>query len=100
MTCPLLLLVGDAERLPDAARSSLAESLAGLTALGRRHLSRAGREAPEEQAHSVLAVGALALARAELDPETSGARLEHSRRAIRSRLGVGPPPAEGGPQAA
>ena len=102
VTCPLPLLVSEAERLPDAARSSFAEGLAGLTALVRRQLSWAGREAPAEEAHSILAelVGALALARAELDPEKSVARLEHSRRAIRSRLGLDPPPAEGGPQAA
>jgi TetR/AcrR family transcriptional repressor of nem operon len=99
-TCPVPLLVGEAERLPDAARSNFAEGLARLTALVQRHLSRAGREAPAQEAHSILAelVGALALARAEPDPEQSDARLEHSRRAIRGRLGLGPPAAEGGPQ--
>jgi TetR/AcrR family transcriptional repressor of nem operon len=99
-TCPVPLLVGEAERLPDAARSNFAEGLAGLTALIRRQLSHAGRQAPEEEAHSILAelVGALALARAEPDPEKSDARLEHSRRAIRGRLGLGPPPPEGRPQ--
>ena len=100
VTCPVPLLVGEAERLPDPARSSFAEGLAGLTAALRRQLSHLGREAPEEEAHSILAelVGALALARAEPDPNRSEARLAHSRRAIRGRLGLGPSQPEGGPQ--
>lgn len=101
VSCPVPLLASEAERLPDAARSSFAEGLAGLTDLVRRQLAHAGREAPEAEAHSILAemVGALALARAEPGPEKSVARLEHSRRAIRARLGLGPLPAERGPQA-
>lgn len=88
--CPLPFLNADAPRLPQAARERFAAGVADLTAMLARDLAELGRAEPEAEAASLLSelVGALALSRADPDPERSALILERSHQAITRRLGL------------
>ncbi|MDB5457941.1 MAG: TetR family transcriptional regulator, partial [Caulobacter sp.] len=88
--CPLPFLSADATRLPDEARAQYARGVAGLTAAIAQRLAALDIADPEGQASSMLAemVGAVALARAEPDPERSDLILTRSRQAVKRRLGL------------
>jgi TetR/AcrR family transcriptional regulator, transcriptional repressor for nem operon len=88
--CPIPVLASDLPHLAKTVRQRFAlgvtrliEALAGL-------LTRFGRERAKEEARSMLSemVGALALARAEPDPQQSNYILEASRRSLKSRFGL------------
>jgi len=88
--CPLPFMAADMPRLAGPARIRFAAGVAELTAAIARSLATIGRRHAQEEASSVLAemAGALALARAEPDPERSEAILRSSRRSIKRRLGL------------
>lgn len=88
--CPLPFLSSDLPRLPEPARLRFSAGVGRLRAALSRALAEIGRADPAADASSMLAemVGALGLARAEADPETSDAILDHTKAAVRSRFGL------------
>lgn len=88
--CPLPALSADVPRLPETARRRFGEGLARLTGALARLAADAGLAEPEAAAASALAemAGALALARAVADPAQCDAILDHTRRAVKRRLGL------------
>jgi TetR/AcrR family transcriptional repressor of nem operon len=88
--CPLPFLSADAPRLPEAARTRFAEGVGHLTEAFAALLKQMGAPEPDAAAASVLAemVGAVALSRAEPDPERADAILAYSRASVMRRLGL------------
>lgn len=89
-SCPLPVLSAEAPRLPGPARDQYAAGAQGVRKVLAKLLEALGRTEAEALASSVLAelVGAVALARAEPDPERSDAILSHSRAQLKARLGL------------
>lgn len=89
--CPLPGLAASLPRLPDAARDRFVLGARRLTEGLAILLARSDRDHAPELAQSAIAelIGALSLARAAPDPEHSQSVLDGSRKAIKSRLGVG-----------
>ncbi|MCD9032479.1 TetR/AcrR family transcriptional regulator [Luteimonas sp. Y-2-2-4F] len=88
--CPLPFLAADAPRLPADVRERLAGGARTMTAHVARHLAALGRSDAEREASSCVAevIGAMVLARAELDRPRSDAMLARSRSAILRRLAL------------
>jgi TetR/AcrR family transcriptional repressor of nem operon len=88
--CPLPFLASDLPRLTEEARRRFAAGVGRLRERLAGQLAELGREDPQADASSMLSelVGALSLARAEPDPATSDAILEHSRTAAKRRFGL------------
>jgi TetR/AcrR family transcriptional repressor of nem operon len=91
--CPLPALSGDVARMAEPARRRFAEGAAGLRQEVAKLLGALGREDAEALASSTVAelVGAILLARAEADRQTSDAILAASREALKRRLGLAAP---------
>ncbi len=90
--CPLPFLAADAPRLPEAVRTRFNLGAAGLIEVVAKLLTEMGRPEPQDLASSVIAeaVGAVALSRAEPDPERADAILDRSRASVKRRLGLEP----------
>ena len=88
--CPLPYLSADAPRMDGASRARFAEGAAQLTDRLAALLAEIGHPDPAATASSLLAemVGALSLARADPDLVRSGAILERSRAALKTRFGL------------
>ena len=88
--CPIPTLAGDLPRLDGAARGRFSEGVAALTAAVATRLEELGHAESQALARSVVAemVGALSLARAELDVEKSNAMLADSRGLVKKRIGI------------
>ena len=88
--CPLPSLSGEMARLPDSARRRFNQGAAHLREALIGLLHEMGKSEPETLAASVMAelVGAMALARTELDRARSDALLAASRTALKTRLGL------------
>jgi TetR/AcrR family transcriptional repressor of nem operon len=88
--CPLPSLSGDLARMPAVARKRFTEGLELLTRSIAKRLAELGKPHPEQLAASMLAemVGAVALARAIVDPAASERILETSRDALKARLAL------------
>ncbi|MDB5480074.1 MAG: TetR family transcriptional regulator [Caulobacteraceae bacterium] len=88
--CPLPYLSADAPRMDPASRARFAEGVAGMTSRLAALIAVSGDPDPAATASSLLAemVGALSLARADPDPARSGAILERSRAALKTRFGL------------
>jgi len=86
--CPLPYLASDARRLPKASRERYAQGVQRLTSVIADHLSALGRDNAEAEAACVLAelVGAVTLARAEVDAARSDRLLAHCRAHLKQRL--------------
>jgi TetR/AcrR family transcriptional repressor of nem operon len=91
--CPVAALAGDLARLPEPARERFERGTASLTAELTDLIARAGHDDAEVLAASLLAemIGALALARAVVDPARSNAILAASRTMVQRRLSLEPP---------
>lgn len=87
---PLPVLAGELRRVPAEAPAVYADALGALTRRLTDQLGKLGRPDPESLAGSALAemVGAVALARALLDPADAEAILARSRPAVLDRLGL------------
>ncbi len=88
--CPVPALAADLPRLDRAARTAFALGAERLTAALARLIAGLGRRNAERLASSALAemVGAISLARTIFDARRSNAVLEHSREALKRRLGI------------
>jgi TetR/AcrR family transcriptional regulator, transcriptional repressor for nem operon len=88
--CPIPAIASDLPHLVEPVRQRFALGVTRLIDALVSHLTRFGRECAEEDARSMLSemVGALALARAEPDPQRSDYILEASRRSLKSRFGL------------
>ena len=92
--CPLPFLIADAIRLPAPARERLSDAMNAVVELVAGHiaaLDRPDAEAtPHEIAESITAevIGAVILARAEIDPERADRRLRDCKRAVLRRIGL------------
>ena len=88
--CPLPILSSDLPRMADPVRERFAEGVAGLIASLAERLAELGQPEPEALASSALSemIGALSLARAIADSQSSDAVLLRSRNAIFNRLGL------------
>ncbi len=95
--CPLPFLTADAIRLPQAARQRLSNALNAVIDLVAGHIAAMKpldlEGTPHQIAASVTAevIGAVILARAEVDPERSARLLGDSKAAILRRMGLGTP---------
>jgi len=88
--CPMAALASDLPRLDDAVRDQFAAGVRRLTtALGEK-LIALDHPNVDVEAHSVVAelIGALSLARIELDSKRSDAILSASRHQLKQRLGL------------
>jgi TetR/AcrR family transcriptional repressor of nem operon len=88
--CPIPALSGDVPRMAPGLRDSFGEGLSGFSARVAGLLRRRDRTDPEADASSLLAelVGAVALARAESDPQAADLILDRSRAALLDRFGL------------
>jgi TetR/AcrR family transcriptional repressor of nem operon len=88
--CPIPTLAGDLPRLDGAARTRFSEGVAALTGAVATRLEELGHAESQSLARSVVAemVGALSLARAELDAGKSNAMLADSRALVKKRIGI------------
>lgn len=88
--CPIPTIASDLPHLAKPVRQRFALGVARLIEALASHLTQMGRECAKEDARSMLSemVGALALARAEPDPQQSDCILEASRRSLKSRFGL------------
>jgi len=88
--CPLPFLAPDLPRLSEDARRRFAEGMGRLRDRLAGQLALMGRDGPAAEASSLLSelVGALSLARAEIDPAQSDAILERSKAAVKRRFGL------------
>lgn len=95
--CPLPVLSSEAGRLPTQANRHFAKGVARLTSMIGEQLAKLGVPDADAEAASLLSelVGALTLARADPDRDSSSLILERSRRAIARRfdLDLSPKPA-------
>ena len=89
--CPIPALATDLPRLATPARERFSAGVGRLTEHLSAKLAAMGHANPAESASSMLAemVGAVSLARAEVDPARSDAILDISRRAVKARFGLG-----------
>ncbi|CAN5274981.1 TetR/AcrR family transcriptional regulator [soil metagenome] len=90
MGCPLAALSADLPRLPEAARERFSQGVAALTRLIAGKLAELGRPDADELGASMIAelVGSLSLARAVSDDAQAETILNHSRQALKARLGL------------
>jgi TetR/AcrR family transcriptional regulator, transcriptional repressor for nem operon len=88
--CPLPALAADLPRLDRASRAGFTQGTERLTTALAQLIAKLGRGDATALASSALAemVGALSLARAIADEKRSDAVLEHSRNALKRRLGI------------
>ena len=88
--CPIPTLASDLPHLAETVRLRFAFGVARLIEALANLLTQCGRERAKEEARSMLSemVGALALARAEPDPQQSIDILEASRCSLKSRFGL------------
>jgi TetR/AcrR family transcriptional repressor of nem operon len=88
--CPVPFMSADLPRLARPARERFAAGVAQLTERFAGLLAQLGHAHAGPEASSLFAelVGALSLARAEPDAARSDALLEHSRGALKRRLGL------------
>jgi TetR/AcrR family transcriptional regulator, transcriptional repressor for nem operon len=88
--CPLPFLAPDLPRLSEDARRRFAEGMGGLRDKLAGQLALIGSKDSAAEASSLLSelVGALSLARAEIDPTESDAILERSKAAVKHRFGL------------
>jgi TetR/AcrR family transcriptional repressor of nem operon len=88
--CPLASVSGDLPRLPDAARVRYTEGIERLTAAIAKLIKKLGNKNAEALALSALSemAGALALARAIIDPERSERMLQASCEMVKARIAV------------
>jgi TetR/AcrR family transcriptional repressor of nem operon len=88
--CPLPALAPELPRLEKRARQKFSAGVAHMTARIANQLIALGRKDGPELASSVVAelVGALSLARAEIDVKHSDHLLDISRRQLKSRIGL------------
>ncbi len=88
--CPLAALSGDLSRLGPTARTSFTAGFNRLSKALAGKLDALGYEGPNALASSVLSelVGALMLSRATEDATLSRKILDHSRAALKQRLGL------------
>ena len=99
--CPLPFLTADAIRLPEGARQRLSNALNAVIDLVAGHLAAHNATlnrpdlalSPHQIAASVTAeaIGAVILARADVDPERSGRLLRDSKALILRRMGLDAP---------
>lgn len=92
--CPLPFLSSDAPRLSSGSRERFASGVAGVIDVLADLFRRLGRAEPEAEALSMLSelAGAMALARAEPDPDASGAILAKIKVMLRRKMGLDAPP--------
>ena len=88
--CPMAALASDLPRLDDAARARFAIGAQELVAIMAEKLAALGHADSVMLAHSMVAelIGALSLARIEMDAQRSEAILVASRRQLKRRLGL------------
>jgi TetR/AcrR family transcriptional repressor of nem operon len=88
--CPIAALASDLPRLDAATRERHAEGARRVRALIAAPFAALGHADAQARAASMLAelVGALAMARAETDPQRSDEILAHSTRALLARFGL------------
>ncbi len=88
--CPLPYLSADAPRLAPAMRAQVTSGIGGLTEQLATTLAAMGQADPAGEASSVLAelVGAVCLARADIDPVRADQMLERTRTSLRRRFGL------------
>jgi TetR/AcrR family transcriptional repressor of nem operon len=86
--CPIPILAPELRRLGKPSRTRFAAGVAALRTRLRSQLEAVGAPHPDEEASSMLAemVGALALARAEPDPQLSESILDASKRRLKARI--------------
>jgi len=86
--CPLASVSGDLPRLPEAARVRYTDGVERLTTAIAKLLKKLGHSNSETLAFSAMSemAGALALARAIVDPERSNEILDASRVMVKSRI--------------
>jgi len=88
--CPMAALASDLPRLDEALREQFAAGVRRLTTTLGEKLAALGHQNVDVEAPSVVAelIGALSLARIELDPKRSDAILSASRHQLKQRLGL------------
>jgi TetR/AcrR family transcriptional regulator, transcriptional repressor for nem operon len=88
--CPMAALSSDLPRMSDASRQQFAAGVQRVTAALGDQLAALGRADAEAGARSMMAelIGALSLARAELDAKHSDAILAASRGQLKQRFGL------------
>ena len=88
--CPLAALIGDLARMPVVVRKRFDADIQGQTDLIAAALKAMKQPLPDTLAASLLAemVGAIALARAVADDETSDRIIDAARSNIKMRLGL------------
>jgi TetR/AcrR family transcriptional regulator, transcriptional repressor for nem operon len=88
--CPMAALASDLPRLSDETREQFAAGAQRLTHTIGEKLAALGHADAQAQARSVVAelIGALSLARIELNAARSDAILADSRRLLKQRLGL------------
>jgi len=88
--CPMAALIGDLARMPIAVRKRFDADIQGQTDLIAGALKAMKQPQPDALAASVLAemVGAIAIARAVSDDETSDRIIEAARTNIKARIGL------------
>src|SRR5258705_3918538 len=88
--CPLAALSGDLPNMPELARARFADGTERLVAGFAKLMKKLGAKNAEALAWSAMAemAGALTLARAVSDPDTSNRILRNSRATVKSRFGL------------
>ena len=88
--CPLAALIGDLPRMPTSVRKRFDADIQGQTNLIAAALKAMKQPKPDTLAASLLAemVGAIAIARAVSDDETSARIIDAARANIKTRLGL------------
>ncbi|HEX4422283.1 MAG TPA: TetR/AcrR family transcriptional regulator [Kofleriaceae bacterium] len=89
--CVIAALASDLPRLSAPCQKAYAEGARRIIGFLSAHLTTLRRPDPDDLARSVLAemVGALSLARIEIEPRRSDAILAASRTSVKRRLGIG-----------
>jgi TetR/AcrR family transcriptional repressor of nem operon len=88
--CPMAALIGDLARMPIAVRKRFDADIQGQADLIAGALTAMKQPQPDALAASVLAemIGALAIARAVSDDETSNRIIEAARTNVKARIGL------------
>ncbi len=88
--CPMPVLVGQVPHLPEAARARFRLALDRLTGGVASLLTRMGAAEPQDTAVAVIAemVGAIAVARVEVDEDRAERLLSSVQGSVRARLGL------------